>query len=105
MLNRILEAAAAPYPVVLSTDHDPPFEFQRWKANLGILEIPEIKSTPVVPISHPFIERLIGTVRRELLDQAPCWRAGDLERKLRDFRDYYNTARVHHSLGGVPPIT
>ncbi|MFZ3371173.1 MAG: integrase core domain-containing protein, partial [Candidatus Sulfotelmatobacter sp.] len=45
---------------------------------------------PLVPLSHPFIERLIGTVRRELLDQLPFWHADDLERKLRHFRDYYS---------------
>jgi hypothetical protein len=30
--------------------------------------VSEIKSVPHVPLSHPFVERLIGTVRRELLD-------------------------------------
>src|SRR5579859_6235156 len=94
MLNRILSAAAT-HPIALSTDHDPLFAFHRWKANLRILEIAEIKSVPLVPMSHPFIERLIGTVRRELLDQIPFWHTDDLERKLRDFRDYYNIVRVH----------
>ena len=50
-------------PRYLSTDHDPLFEFHRWKANLRILEIDEIKTVPHVPLSHPFVERLIGTVR------------------------------------------
>ena len=104
MLNRVLAAANA-CPAALSTDHDPLFEFHRWKANLRILEIAAIKSVPLVPMSHPFIERLIGTVRRELLDHVPFWHAEDLERKLRQFRDYYNEARVHHSLGGVTPST
>lgn len=102
MLNRIF-ATAANLPTALSTDHDPLFEFHRWKANLRILEITEMKSVPLVPLSHPFIERLIGTVRRELLDQIPFWHTDDLERKLQHFRDYYNRARVHHSLDGVTP--
>ena len=75
----------------------------RAKANLRILEITETKSAPRVPLSHPLIERLIGTVRRELLDQIPFWHADDLERKLQHFRDYYNRACVHHSLDGVTP--
>ena len=29
----------------------------------------EIKTIPYVPLSHPFVERLIGTVRREYLDR------------------------------------
>ena len=102
LLNGIL-ATATDLPRSLSTDHDPLFELHRWKANLRILDIREIKSVPLVPMSHPFVERLIGTIRRELLDHAPFWNAGDLDRKLRHFRDYYNGARVHHSLGGVTP--
>ena len=54
-------------------------------------------------MSHPFIERLIGTIRRELLDQVPYWNSSDLERKLMNFKDYYNRNRIHASLGGVTP--
>src|SRR5205823_14850682 len=56
------------------------FEAYRWAANLRILQIEEIKTVPHVPSSHPFVERLIGTVRREFLDQVPFWNACDLER-------------------------
>ncbi len=87
-----------------SSDHDPLFRFHRWKANLRILDVSEIKTVPHVPLSHPFVERLIGTIRRELLDQVPFWGARDLERKLQHFRDYYNHGRVHSSLKGVTPI-
>jgi putative transposase len=49
----------------LSSDNDPLFQFHRWKANLGILDVTEIKSVPHVPMSHRFIERAIGSIRRE----------------------------------------
>jgi putative transposase len=42
---------------------------------------------PHVPASHPFVERLIGTIRREFLDQVLFWHARDLERKLAEFQD------------------
>src|SRR5215831_3538674 len=38
----------------------------------------EIKTVPYVPMSHPFVERLIGTIRREYLDRTLFWRAIDL---------------------------
>ena len=101
MFNQASLAALTP-PRHLSSDHDPLFEFHRWKANLRILDVTEIKTVPDVPLSHPFIERLVGTVRRELLDQVPFWSARDLERKLLHFRDYYNRDRVHASLGLTP---
>jgi len=90
-------------PTCLSSDNDPLFEFQGWNANLRILGITEIKTVPYVPLSHPFVERLIGTVRREFLDQVPFWGAQDLQRKLQSFQQYYNRARVHQSLGGGTP--
>ena len=75
----------------------------RWEANLRILVVEEVKSVPTVPRSHPFVERLIGTVRRECLDHMLFWNAHDLERKLADFRSYYNHHRTHRSLCGNTP--
>ena len=95
--------AGKPLPKQLSTDHDPLFRFHRWLANLRVLEIEEIKSVPYAPISHPFVERLIGTIRRKYLDRAFFWNAVDLARKLREFADYYNAYRVHRSLDGKTP--
>jgi putative transposase len=91
-------------PRHLSTDHDPVFEAHRWAANLRILEIAEIKTVPHVPLSHPFVERLIGTMRREFLDHVLFWNARDLERKLGEFQAYYNAARSHASLAGQTPL-
>jgi transposase InsO family protein len=90
-------------PARLSFDHDRLFEFHRWQANLRILEIEAVRSVPYAPQSHPFVERLIGTVRREYLDRLFFWNGRDLERKLRQFRAYYNGCRVHQSLEGVTP--
>jgi transposase InsO family protein len=63
MFNQII--AGKSLPRHLSSDHDPLFRFHRWLANLRILEVEEIKSIPYAPMSHPFVERLIGTIRRE----------------------------------------
>jgi len=90
-------------PKHLSTDHDPLFEYHRWQANLRILDVEEIKAVPYTPISHPFVERLIGTLRREFLDQVLFWNTRDLDRKLEEFRDYYNVHRTHRSLDGDTP--
>jgi putative transposase len=92
-------------PRHLSSDHDPLFEAHRWTANLRILELDEIKTVPHVPLSHPFVERLIGTIRREFLDHVLFWNARDLERKLGEFQTYYNAARCHASLKGHTPAT
>ena len=90
-------------PKYLSSDHDPWYWFHQGQANLRVLEIHEIKTVPYVPLSHPFVERRIGIIRREYLDQTLFWTAADLEHKLRLFQDYFNRQRVHSGLGGRLP--
>ena len=101
MFNHVVAGRSLPKRV--STDHDPLFRFHRWLANLRVLEIEEIKSVPYTPVSHSFVERLIGTIRREYLDRVFFWNAADLTRKLGEFRDYYNAHRVHRALAGSTP--
>jgi putative transposase len=99
-------------PKYLSTDNDPLYRFHRWQANLRVLEVAEIKTVPYVPLSHPFIERLIGTIRRECLDRTLFWTTADLEAKLYEFQNYFNGHRTHAGIkgrlpdsdGAVPPI-
>jgi putative transposase len=101
MFNRAI-AKQAP-PKYLSSDHDPLFRFHRWLANLRILEVDEIKAIPCTPRSHAFVERLIGTLRREYLDRTLFWNQSDLERKLENYKAYYNQHRCHTGLAGATP--
>jgi len=104
-LYRMFSSAIRGYslPKYLSSDHDPLYRFHQWQANLRVLEITEIKTVPCVPLSHPFVERLIGTIRREYLDRMLFWTTLDLERKLLEFQHYFNGHRVHAGLGGRLP--
>jgi transposase InsO family protein len=92
-----------PLPKYLSSDNDPLFRFHQWQANLRILAVQEIKTAPYAPLSHPFVERLIGTIRRECVDLTLFWTRHDLESKLRDFQDYYNHHRTHSARAGCTP--
>jgi transposase InsO family protein len=102
LFNQIVNATSS-RPRSISSDNDPLFEFHRWKANLRILDIEALKTVPYVPLSHPFVESLIGTVRREFLDVVPFWNDRDLERKLQGFQAYFNHNRVHRALLGTTP--
>jgi putative transposase len=79
------------------------YRFHQWQANLRVLGVTELKTVPYVSMSHPFVERLIGTIRREYLDVALFWTAVDLESKLSEFTDYYNLHRSHAGLAGKTP--
>jgi len=72
-------------------------------ANLRVLEVTEIKTVPCVPLSHPFLERLIHTIRREYLDRILFWATADLEAKLLEFQPCDNAHRTHASLNGLLP--
>ena len=101
MFNKIISGKTP--PKYLSSDNDPLFKFYRWQANLRILNIEEIKSVPYTPTSHPFVERLIGTCRREFLDKILFCNQRDLLKKLESFQQYYNDNRGHESIGGQSP--
>lgn len=90
-------------PKYLSSDNDPLFKFHQWQANLRILEIEEIKTVPYVATSHPFVERLIGSVRRELLDRTLFWSASDLQNKINEYEDYFNSKRGHCGINRMTP--
>src|SRR5438874_11412420 len=81
MFNRAIRTKTL--PKYLSSDHDPLYRFHQWQANLRVLDVKEIKTVPYVPLSHPFVERLIGTIRRECLDHLLFWTAADLELNFR----------------------
>jgi len=102
MFNKIV--SRQPLPKYLSSDSDPLFTFHRWGSNLRILDIEEIKTVPYTPVSHPFVERLIGSVRRELLDQTLFWNTDDLQRKLNAYQKYFNSNRCHEGVDDVTPL-
>jgi putative transposase len=82
---------------------NPLYRFHQWQANLRVLEVQEIKTVPYVPVSHPFVEHLISTVRREYPDRTLFWTTADLETKLFDFQRFYNGHRTHVGLEGRLP--
>ena len=99
MFNRATRGQSS--PTYLSSDYDPLYRFHQWQSNLRILDVSEIKTVAYVPLSHPFVERLIGTIRRECLDRTLFWTAADLETMLLDFRRYYNCPRTHAGWTGA----
>jgi transposase InsO family protein len=102
MFNSIIKGKPK-LPKYLSSDNDPLFKYHRWRANLRILEIEEVKSVPYTPESHPFIERVFCSLRNELLDHTLFWGKNDLQTKLNNYKNYYNETRGHWSLGHLTP--
>ena len=54
--------------------------------------------------SNAYVERLIGSIRRECLDHVIVLNESGLRQILRSYFDYYEHSRTHLSLGKDAPI-
>ena len=60
--------------------------------------IKEVITAPRSPWQNPFVERVIGTIRRECLDHMIILSEAHLLRILRSYLSYYHDSRTHLSL-------
>jgi transposase InsO family protein len=60
--------------------------------------IEEVKIAPQSPWQNPYCERVIGSIRRDVLDHVIVLNERHLHRVLRSYLDYYHTWRTHQSL-------
>jgi len=56
------------------------------------------------PWQNPFVERLIGSIRRECLDHMTVLNEAHLLRILTAYFEYYHRSRTHLSLDRNPPL-
>jgi transposase InsO family protein len=84
-------------PQYLLRDRDRIFsrEFTEQLKDMGIREV---LGAPRVPTQQAYIERVIGTIRRECLDHLIVFDQASLLRRLKSFLDYYHETRTHLAL-------
>ena len=70
---------------------------------LASLNIEEVVTAPRSPWQNAYVERLIGSIRRELLDHVIVWNEGHLRRLLAAYLEYYHRARPHMGLDQNAP--
>jgi putative transposase len=56
-------------------------------------------------LDNAYIERLIGSIRRECLDHLIILNETGLRRILKSYFDYYERSRTHLSLGKDAPVS
>ena len=74
--------------------------FQGRLAGMGIAEI---VSAPASPWQNPYVERVIGSIRRECLDHVIIVNESHLRRVLRSYLSYYHRSRTHLGLDKDTP--
>ncbi|MBF8188155.1 transposase [Nonomuraea sp. K274] len=62
-----------------------------------------IKSPPQAPKANAHCERIVGTLRRALLDRMLILNERHLRRTLIRYPEHYNTARPHRGIGQLSP--
>jgi transposase InsO family protein len=60
--------------------------------------IEEVKIAPRSPWQSPYVERLIGSIRRDVIDHVVVLNERHLRRVLQSYMASYHTWRVHRSL-------
>jgi transposase InsO family protein len=74
--------------------------FRQRVANMGIKEVITARQSPW---QNPFVERLIGSIRRECLNHVIVVNERQLKRLLSSYFDYYHHDRTHYGLGKDTP--
>jgi transposase InsO family protein len=74
-----------------------------FRAKVAAMEIMEILIAPRSPWQNPYVERLIGSIRRECLDHMIVGNEKSLRRTLRSYFEYYHRSRCHLGLNKDAP--
>jgi len=91
-------------PEYLLHDNDPAFKEQGFQQFLSHSNIKSKPITPHSPWQNGICERLVGIVKRELLDHIIPLNKRHLELLLAEYVEYYNRVRTHQSLNGETPV-
>jgi putative transposase len=62
-----------------------------------------LRTAPSSPWQNPYVERVIGSIRRECLDHVVVLNERHLRRVLRSYLAYYHGSRTHLALGKDAP--
>ena len=91
-------------PRFLIRDRDGKYGFE-FNCRVSALEIEQILTSYRSPWQNPYVERVIGSIRRECLDHVIILNERHLRRVLKEYQDYYHRSRTHLGLEKDSPET
>jgi len=74
-----------------------------FRKNVRAMGIKEVLSAPRSPWQRAYVERVIGTIRRECLDHLIVFNEASLYRHVKSFVAYYHESRTHLPLAKDTP--
>ena len=69
-----------------------------FRKRIEVMGIKDVVTAPRSPWQNPYVERAIGSIRRECLDHIVIFNERHLRRVLSSYTDYYQRTRTHLSL-------
>src|SRR5438309_7216574 len=90
-------------PAYLVRDNDRAYG-HAFRSRVRAMGIRDRPISPRSPWQNPYMERLIGTVRRECLDRVLIFSEAHLRQILHSYAAYYNEVRTHLALGKDAPL-
>jgi putative transposase len=91
-------------PRYLLRDRDAAYG-QRFRDRVQAMGIHEVVTAPRSPWQNAYVERIIGSIRRECLDYIIIFDEHHLRRTLSSYVEYYHRTRTHLSLDKDCPQT
>jgi transposase InsO family protein len=91
-------------PRYLLRDRDASYG-QTFRDRVEAMGIEEVVTAPRSPWQNPFVERIIGSIRRECLNHVIIFDERHLRRVLSSYFQYYHKSRTHLSLDKDCPET
>jgi transposase InsO family protein len=90
-------------PSYVMRDRDSIYSKQ-FRTRVKSLGIEEVISAPRSPWQNPYVERIIGSIRRECLNHVIIFNERHLRQVLKSYARYYHEARTHLSLDKQSPV-
>ena len=91
-------------PRYLLRDRDASYG-QDFRDRVQAMDIEEVVTAPRSPWQNPYVERIIGSIRRECLNHVIIFDERHLRRVLSSYFQYYHESRTHLSLDKDCPET
>ena len=77
---------------------------ENFRRRVEAMGIEQVLTSPRSPWQNPYVERVIGSIRRECLDHMIIFNEQHLRRVLRQYLDYYHQSRTHLGLAKDCPV-
>ncbi len=102
IIQRAREKFPGETPRIIS-DNGPQFVAKDFKSFIRLCGMTHVRTSPYYPQSNGKLERWHGSIKRECIRPAAIESLDEARRRVSDYVEHYNHARLHSAIGYVTP--